>query len=77
MKASITIWASLATNMQTDILTGKLAFSCFLILVIFFQELEELLQEEKLCGVPVLVFANKQDLVNAQDPDEVNKFYNQ
>jgi len=34
-------------------------------------ELEELLQEEKLCGVPVLVFANKQDLVNAQDPDEI------
>ena len=38
----------------------------------FFQELRELLDEEKLSGVPVLVFANKQDLMNAAPPDEVN-----
>merc|ERR1712216_873217 len=28
-------------------------------------ELQELLQEERLAGVPLLVFANKQDLINA------------
>ena len=35
------------------------------------QELSELLQDEKLAGVPVLVFANKQDLDLAMPPDEV------
>jgi len=35
--------------------------------------LDELLCEEKLCGVPVLIFANKQDLLNAQQADEVRK----
>lgn len=34
-------------------------------------ELNELLEEEKLSGVPVLIFANKQDLVNAQLADEI------
>ena len=34
-------------------------------------ELEELLDEDKLAGVPLLVFANKQDLINAAQPDEV------
>ena len=34
------------------------------------QELSELLQEEKLAGVPILVFANKQDLDLAMPPDE-------
>ena len=34
-------------------------------------ELNELLQEEKLAGVPLLVFANKQDLLNAAQADEV------
>lgn len=38
---------------------------------LFLQELEELLSEEKLSGVPMLVFANKQDLLGAQPPDEV------
>lgn len=28
-------------------------------------------QEEKLAGVPLLLFANKQDLLNALPPDEV------
>jgi len=37
----------------------------------FLQELDELLCEEKLCGVPVLVFANKQDLLQALPPDQV------
>ena len=32
---------------------------------------ETLLQEEALKGVPVLVFANKQDLLNAKGPAEV------
>lgn len=34
-------------------------------------ELLELLQEERLAGVPLLVFANKQDLLNAMKEDEV------
>lgn len=34
-------------------------------------ELESLLQEERLAGVPLLVFANKQDLLNAMKEDEV------
>lgn len=35
-------------------------------------ELDDLLSEEKLCGVPVLIFANKQDLLNAQQADEIS-----
>ncbi|KAI9363948.1 ADP-ribosylation factor-like protein 3 [Zopfochytrium polystomum] len=35
------------------------------------QELNQLLEESKLSGVPVLVFANKQDLVNAIPADEI------
>ena len=47
-------------------------FVFFFFFFFFFQELRELLDEEKLSGVPVLVFANKQDLMNAAPPDEVN-----
>lgn len=36
-------------------------------------EFRDLLDEDKLCGVPVLIFANKQDLVNAQSPAEISK----
>uniref|UniRef100_A0A8C4QHZ9 ADP ribosylation factor like GTPase 3a n=1 Tax=Eptatretus burgeri TaxID=7764 RepID=A0A8C4QHZ9_EPTBU len=35
------------------------------------QELAELLEEEKLCGVPVLLFANKQDLLTAAPASEI------
>ncbi|WAR30656.1 ARL3-like protein [Mya arenaria] len=35
------------------------------------QELNELLEEGKLSGVPLLVYANKQDLVNAASEKEV------
>ncbi|XP_060085049.1 ADP-ribosylation factor-like protein 3 [Ylistrum balloti] len=35
-------------------------------------ELEELLEEDRLAGVPVLIFANKQDLGTAQHPDEIS-----
>ena len=35
------------------------------------EELEKLLQEKDLAAVPVLIFANKQDLVQALQPDEV------
>ena len=35
------------------------------------QELSELLEEEKLQGVPMLVFASKQDLALAETPAEV------
>lgn len=34
-------------------------------------ELQQLLDEEKLANVPLLVMANKQDLLNALSPDEV------
>ena len=34
-------------------------------------ELDQLLNEEKLCKVPLLVFANKQDLLNALSADEI------
>ncbi len=37
----------------------------------FIQELAELLEEEKLHGVPLLVFANKQDLINAARASEI------
>ena len=36
-----------------------------------FQELEELLDEEKLKGVPLLVYANKQDLLNARSASSI------
>jgi len=36
-------------------------------------QLSELLEEEKLTGTPVLIFANKQDLLNAARPDELIK----
>ncbi|EKX50006.1 hypothetical protein GUITHDRAFT_85562 [Guillardia theta CCMP2712] len=36
-------------------------------------ELNQLLDEEKLAGVPLLIFANKQDLMNAMGPDEVTE----
>eukprot|EP00057_Strongylocentrotus_purpuratus_P016072 XP_011670546.1 PREDICTED: ADP-ribosylation factor-like protein 3 [Strongylocentrotus purpuratus] len=35
------------------------------------KELAHLLEEEKLGGVPLLVLANKQDLVGAAPPDEI------
>jgi ADP-ribosylation factor-like protein 3 len=34
-------------------------------------ELNQLLEEEKLAGVPLLIFANKQDLLNALAPGEI------
>ena len=37
------------------------------------QELELMLQEEELKGVPVLVLANKQDLPNALNDSEVRE----
>ena len=37
-----------------------------------FQELVELLDEPKLSGVPLLVYANKQDLMNAASAVEVS-----
>merc|ERR1711924_554563 len=37
------------------------------------QELRELLAEDKLGGVPLLVFANKQDLLNATPADEITE----
>ena len=39
-------------------------------------ELAKLLNDEKLAGVPVLVFANKQDLATAARPDEIGEHLN-
>jgi len=39
-------------------------------------ELNALLEEEKLAGVPVLVLANKQDLLNAMPPKELSEQLN-
>jgi len=39
-------------------------------------ELNSLLEEEQLSGVPLLIFANKQDLLNAMGPDEVTEALN-
>mmetsp|Transcript_30996 Transcript_30996/g.45339 ORF Transcript_30996/g.45339 Transcript_30996/m.45339 type:complete len:81 (+) Transcript_30996:188-430(+) len=39
-------------------------------------ELEQLLSEEKLEGVPLLVFANKQDLMNALSSEEISEGLN-
>lgn len=35
-------------------------------------ELQQLLDEEKLANVPLLIMANKQDLLNALSPDEIS-----
>ena len=35
------------------------------------EELASLLEEDKLAGVPTLIFANKQDLLNAKSATEV------
>ena len=37
------------------------------------EELKKLLAEKELANIPVLVFANKQDLVHAQGPDEITE----
>ncbi|XP_071827914.1 ADP-ribosylation factor-like protein 3 [Apostichopus japonicus] len=39
-------------------------------------ELTELLEEDKLAGIPVLVFANKQDLLSAAPADEISESLN-
>lgn len=39
-------------------------------------ELDQLLNEEKLDGVPLLVFANKQDLLNSLSPHEISSSLN-
>lgn len=40
------------------------------------QELAELLEEEKLAGVPLLIFANKQDLMTASPASELAESLN-
>lgn len=37
------------------------------------EELQKLLEEDKLAGVPILIFANKQDLINALPADEIEE----
>ncbi|XP_058864566.1 ADP-ribosylation factor-like protein 3 isoform X3 [Acipenser ruthenus] len=40
------------------------------------QEMAELLEEEKLAGVPLLIFANKQDLLTAAPASEITEGLN-
>lgn len=60
------IWLS-RTGLVSDSPAGsvRLTVGCLL------QELAELLDEEKLSGVPVLIFANKQDLLTAAPASEI------
>ena len=44
---------------------------CSVCVCVCVQELAELLEEEKLSGVPVLIFANKQDLLTAAPASEI------
>ena len=39
-------------------------------------ELGQLLEEDKLAGVPILIYANKQDLLNAETADEISEALN-
>ncbi|GMI53957.1 hypothetical protein ScalyP_jg2458 [Parmales sp. scaly parma] len=39
-------------------------------------ELAQLLEEDKLAGIPLLIFANKQDLLNALPPQDISKGLN-
>jgi ADP-ribosylation factor-like protein 3 len=40
------------------------------------QELQQLLEDDKLAGVPTLIFANKQDLLQALPADEISDTMN-
>lgn len=37
------------------------------------EELQSLLEEDKLAGVPLLIFANKQDLLSSLSADEIEE----
>ena len=39
-------------------------------------ELQALLEEDKLVGVPLLIFANKQDLLSSLPADEIEEMLN-
>lgn len=55
----------------TTCLLSQFCQACFSWIV---QELAELLEEAKLADVPVLIFANKQDLPNAEKASDVSYF---
>ena len=40
------------------------------------EELQALLEEDKLAGVPLLIFANKQDLMSSLSADEIEEMLN-
>lgn len=39
-------------------------------------ELQKLLEEDKLAGIPMLIFANKQDLIMALPAEEIEELLN-
>ena len=40
------------------------------------EELQKLLEEDKLAGLPMLIFANKQDLISALPAEEIEELLN-
>mmetsp|Transcript_22750 Transcript_22750/g.26128 ORF Transcript_22750/g.26128 Transcript_22750/m.26128 type:complete len:102 (+) Transcript_22750:226-531(+) len=58
--------------------TSRLMFSCMLLtrriskrLEECLEELQTILEEDELSGIPLLFFANKQDLITALEPEEI------
>lgn len=54
-------------------LSRAVTLDLYLIMISFeiLQELSELLEEQKLQGVPLLIYANKQDLLQAAQASEI------
>lgn len=65
-------WYDVAFTENRRIFTGGVRFwDVTLVNVVHLQELSELIDEENLAGVPILVFANKQDLTAASPAGEI------
>lgn len=72
------LWLLVITDSSQS--AGRLAQYTYVInyprVGVFLQELAELLEEEKLAGVPLLIFANKQDLTTAIPASELAESLN-
>lgn len=85
-KKYIKLWERNADKEQTDciIIVTQATVTCvcvcvvslFIMFNVSLQELAELLEEEKLAAVPLLIFANKQDLMTASPPSELAEILN-
>jgi len=56
---------------QTDVLMYVIDATDRIRLEEWLEELQTLLEEDELSGIPLLFFANKQDLVTALEPEEI------